>query len=160
MLGVPFPALSGFGSLFTVCLPWVTGLHLRKSKTSLSGAWAIRKGAPAVYSPHGVLLNGSVFQEWVCLLIINIPHLDCYMDSVRALSSWARRCLCGCTPVFGFLFLSLTRIFLFHLQLLLFHMGLFHFCSKSSPLPPWANCSSFTLDAIVLILCLVTPTFS
>lgn len=41
-----------------------------------------QKRGPTVYSPHGVLLNGPVFHEWVWLLIINIPHY--YMEAVGA----------------------------------------------------------------------------
>lgn len=64
------PALGGFGSLFTVCLPWVAGLPLRKSKASLSGTWAIRKEGPQrTYLQStllNVLLNGLAFHLWVC----------------------------------------------------------------------------------------------
>jgi hypothetical protein len=140
------PPLSGFGTLFTVCLPWVTGLLLRKSKASLRGAWAIRKGDPQRAVCFWV---ARCFHEWVWLLTISILHLDCYMEAVgayRSLPSWNRRCWHGCTPVFGFLYLSLAPILLSHSQLLRFHTRLFHFCSESSPLPPWANCCSFNLN--------------
>lgn len=111
------------------------------------------------YSPHGVLLNGLVFHLWVCCWL----SISCtWITMERRLEPvlLGPGCLCGCTPAFGFLYLSLAPVLLLHSQLLLFCIGLFHSCSKSSQLLPWANCSSFTPTAVLFILSLVTPDFS
>lgn len=69
--GVPH-TLPRFGSLSTVCLPWGTGLPLRKSKASLSGVWAMRKGGPQCT----YLESTRCAFEWLSVSRVGLP-VDC-----------------------------------------------------------------------------------
>lgn len=146
----PYPPHACTGSASSGGARHLSGEHGR----SQEGPHSVQSGV------HSVLLSGSVFHEWVWLLISNISHLDGYREAVGACPPGTEGAGVALLPgLASCIFLSLPFLSSTH-RSFSSTLGAFQFQSKSNPLPPWDKLQVLQPGRLAVLLIFLLVTFS